>query len=160
MSHIRLSARAIIIHDGKILLNHRPDSCTCPGYCNFPGGGIEQDETAKQAVVREVLEETGYHVTVGEMVFALEYEPKSCGYSINGQAHTQAHNSYFFRCYLDETKPRQEPTEKDNPGANVAWFDLSELDVLNLVPRIAEPLLEYTKTGTFSPLFWSECEHL
>ena len=38
-------------------------------------GGIEEGETAKQAVVREVMEESGLTVKVGELVFSLEYEP-------------------------------------------------------------------------------------
>ena len=71
---IRISSRAIIIHDGKILLNCFKDGL----YYNFPGGGIEKNETAKQAAHREVLEETGLAVDVGELVFSLEYEPFNC----------------------------------------------------------------------------------
>ena len=65
---IRVSSRAIIFNDDKVLLN-----CFGNGlYYNFPGGGIEEYETAKQAVAREVLEESGLTVDVGELVFSLE----------------------------------------------------------------------------------------
>ncbi|MBQ2270237.1 MAG: NUDIX hydrolase [Firmicutes bacterium] len=37
-----------------------------------PGGGIEEGETAAEAVVREMKEETGLNVTVGPMIFHIE----------------------------------------------------------------------------------------
>ena len=37
-----------------------------------PGGGIEEGETAAEAVVREMREETGLDVTVGPMIFHVE----------------------------------------------------------------------------------------
>lgn len=58
----RPSAYGIIIADGKILLSKQWD-----GY-DFPGGGIEISETIHEAVVREVWEETGMNVTVGDVV--------------------------------------------------------------------------------------------
>ena len=54
----RISCRAIIIEDGKILLSHE----TNKGNYMSPGGGIENGETNEECVVREVLEETGYIV--------------------------------------------------------------------------------------------------
>ena len=51
----RPSARAIILKDGKVLLNHIAKyDCY-----EFPGGGIEAGETPEQAMQREVAEETG-----------------------------------------------------------------------------------------------------
>ena len=55
-SNKRISCRAIIIEDGKILLSHETNGNT---YMS-PGGGIENGETNEECVVREVLEETGY----------------------------------------------------------------------------------------------------
>ena len=37
-----------------------------------PGGGIEEGETAAEAVVREMKEETGLDVTVGPMIYHIE----------------------------------------------------------------------------------------
>lgn len=58
----RPSAYGIIISEGKILLSKQWD-----GY-DFPGGGMEVSETVHQAVVREVEEETGLEVKVGDIV--------------------------------------------------------------------------------------------
>lgn len=37
-----------------------------------PGGGIEEGETAAEAAVREMKEETGLDITVGPMIFHVE----------------------------------------------------------------------------------------
>lgn len=63
---LRLAAYAVIVDDAdRILLTWyngegRGDPCW-----SLPGGGVEFDESIEDAVVREVLEETGYHVRLG-----------------------------------------------------------------------------------------------
>ena len=51
----RPSARAVIIKDGKIAMVYSKKY----NYYKFPGGGIEADECMEDALIREVLEETG-----------------------------------------------------------------------------------------------------
>ena len=56
--------------DGKILMvrQDHPERTVWM----VPGGGIEEGETAAEAVVREMKEETGLDVTVGPMIFHVE----------------------------------------------------------------------------------------
>ena len=54
------AAACICDEEGRILLLRRSDGDDLWG---FPGGAIEPDERADEAVVREVREETGLHVT-------------------------------------------------------------------------------------------------
>jgi 8-oxo-dGTP diphosphatase len=50
--------------DGKILLQHRTkDAPTYPDYWALFGGGIEEGESAEQAIKRESIEELGYELT-------------------------------------------------------------------------------------------------
>lgn len=148
---VRLSARGIIIHDGKILLN----SLAGGAYYNFPGGQIEEDETAPEAVAREVREETGYAVEVGDYVFTYEYEPGRCG-SYEGDCHRM---HLFFRCGLKHGAETAAPFHPDrNPGdlspSRPAWIPLAELKSTPFLPSaIRESLLEYLDTGVFEPRY-------
>ena len=160
MSHkMRVRAAAILMHEDCILLNE-----FCGGkYYNFPGGGIEEHETAKQAVAREVMEEAGFTVAVGDLVFALEYEPQSCDYYYGNNPGI----SLFFRCDLDTSVPPQMPSlpdiSPDDCSASIAkWIPIAELSQVNFVPKIYEPLMGYIKTGVFTPSFWEThlCEAL
>ena len=55
-----ISACMIIERDGKILMIERVDGL---GY-TIPGGIVRYNETVEQCVLREVREETGYHVAM------------------------------------------------------------------------------------------------
>ena len=49
---------------GEVLLQRRGDS----GMWGFPGGAVEIGETPEMAAIREVKEETGLDVEVGELI--------------------------------------------------------------------------------------------
>ena len=68
MKNYRISAAGIVLHDNKILLvryNFPDGSNILVG----PGGGVEIEEDMQQALVREVMEETGIEVKPGRMLF-------------------------------------------------------------------------------------------
>jgi len=63
----RVRVAALLLHDGKVVVvRHR--SAGNP-YHLLPGGGVDYRETLEAAVKREVLEETGFVVNVGELLF-------------------------------------------------------------------------------------------
>lgn len=53
----KYSVRGIICRNGKIAMQYSKD-----GEYKIPGGGLESGENFTQALVREILEETGLHV--------------------------------------------------------------------------------------------------
>jgi len=64
----RPRAAAIIVNGDEIALIKREHSKRGKLYYLFPGGGLEHGETYEEAVVREVLEETGLEVAVDRLV--------------------------------------------------------------------------------------------
>ena len=59
---------AIIIHEGKVLLMRNPEV----PYLYSVGGRVTYNETTEEAVIREVLEETGVKLAVDRPVFFQE----------------------------------------------------------------------------------------
>lgn len=72
----RLRVCGAILRDDHILMvQHRDEERT---YWTLPGGGVEANETAPQAVVREVWEETGLRATVVRHLFSEPYSAGIC----------------------------------------------------------------------------------
>ena len=57
-------ASGLIVRDGKVLLIRRGKE-PYKDHWSLPGGGVERGERIREAVKREVLEETGLEVDVG-----------------------------------------------------------------------------------------------
>lgn len=61
-----IMACGIIKHNGLLYIQQRLADDIWGGLWEFPGGRLEGDETPAQAVLREILEETGWRVRVGQ----------------------------------------------------------------------------------------------
>jgi 8-oxo-dGTP diphosphatase len=57
---------AIITHDRKVLIAKRKANDQQAGKWEFPGGKIRKDETPQQCLAREMREEFGIEVMVGD----------------------------------------------------------------------------------------------
>ena len=55
-------AVGVVWRQGRVLIARRPDHLHQGGLLEFPGGKVEAGETVPQALVRELLEETGVQV--------------------------------------------------------------------------------------------------
>ena len=59
---------AVIWRDGKILAAQRKKGTKLGGLWEFPGGKIEEGESAKQALMREINEEFEARINVGSEI--------------------------------------------------------------------------------------------
>ena len=58
-------AVVIVVHQQRVLVGKRAsNAATAKGFHEFPGGKIEESESASRAAVRECLEETGLHISI------------------------------------------------------------------------------------------------
>ena len=96
VAFIRHSARCIHIKNGLVAMVHSVKY----DYYKFPGGGIEEDESAENAMIRETLEEAGL-VVIPESV-------KEYGYvhRIQKSDHDDAdyfvQDNYYYLCDVEE----------------------------------------------------------
>lgn len=140
---IRNSAKALILHEGKLLLNKCVSRLGV--YYALPGGGQHDGELLTEAVRREVLEETG--LTVEPMRMSAVFERVSDIHSNN----VNAHKMYFvFLCRYLSHVPPVEPVEKDAYQVGMEWISVQEAKKVSLFPRVIrdnlEALLDYGET--------------
>jgi 8-oxo-dGTP diphosphatase len=116
----RPSAYGIVLKDGKVLVSRQTN-----GY-DLPGGGFEADETAEQAVVREVLEETGVQSKVVRRAsppittyFKRTHKDGTC---IESEMH------YFVCAYVGgEISTKGFDENEKEYGLPAEWLDVSDL---------------------------------
>ena len=140
-THI-VSAGAIVLNDrDEVLLvkDVRKDAWT------FPGGIIEEGEGVLDGVKREVLEETGIQVEVGELFCVTSDTCKYPGY--NGVKVVPTKVMLDFVCRAVSGTPR--PSEENS---KTAWFPLDQARDLITAPAIAvqfQAYLAYTGRPAF-----------
>ena len=146
---IRSTAKALIVHNGKVLLNkfsHQQNS-----YCyTLPGGGQHLYETLHEAIVRECLEETGY--TVVPVRLAALCESIWVNDEMREQDTDFSHRMYhIFLCSLacEEAKA---PTEKDAGQIGYEWVDIDSLTQIKLLPGVLGENIHEVLEGT-APVF-------
>jgi len=61
-------AAALVFRGGKLLITQRPAGSHLEGLWEFPGGKREENESFQECLVRELIEELGIEVTVGDEV--------------------------------------------------------------------------------------------
>src|SRR3954468_16997701 len=64
---------AIIRNDGKILITQRRDDVHLARLWEFPGGKVEAGESLSAALRREIREELGIAIQVGDEFFTIEH---------------------------------------------------------------------------------------
>ena len=72
---MRVRAGIVLIQNGKVALIERHRAGM--DYFVFPGGGVDEGESAEQAAVREAVEELGIEVTIKQKIAEIQLGQKS-----------------------------------------------------------------------------------
>lgn len=113
------SAGGIVYAKGKILVLN----VTRHGEIVFPKGTIEPGESPEDAAVREVLEETGYHIKVKDPLGEVSYEFDED----DGKRYRKTVYHYLLEL-VDENeipKPNRESHENDEGMENL-WLSVED----------------------------------
>ena len=117
---------AIVVDDGGRLLLIRRANPPAQGTWSVPGGRVEPGETDEDAVVRELLEETGVRGMVEREVGAIERAAPGGG-------------TYVIRDFQLSVDGAGEPTAGDD-AAEAAWFTPAQVRALETSPGLVEVL--------------------
>ena len=114
---------------GQLLACKRAASTHLGGYWEFPGGKIEQRETAPDALKREIHEELGVTIEVGEALSPVEWSDGKVTIRLMP-----------YRCVLIDGHPQAHDHEE------IRWCEADALKELNWAPADV-PILEEWLSG-------------
>ena len=131
---IRLGCSAVIFDEqGRILLTKRRDN----GQWCLPSGGMESGESAAEACIREVWEETGLHVRVKRLVGVYSYPDQLIVYEDGNKfqivaLHFEAEITGGELGLSDET-------------SDIGYFEMSQIEQMDIMGRHRDRILDTLK---------------
>ncbi|MGI5898836.1 MAG: NUDIX domain-containing protein [Christensenellales bacterium] len=132
---VRVSAKAIIIEDGKLLMLKYdfPDDI----LYDLPGGGQNHGETLTEALKRECREEIGAEVQVGDILFVHDFiaakHPQLKDKSVHGL-------KIEFECRL--LSPIDMAAKGDDYQLSIEWLPIDRLNEYPVHPSMLPQALK------------------
>jgi ADP-ribose pyrophosphatase YjhB (NUDIX family) len=137
--HIEAIARAVIIEAGHVLVCQHARK----GYCFLPGGHIEFGESAPEALARELVEEAGVRIDVGELIAIEDHAFRQGG--------KRRHEfNFIFRAEFVRRSSKKgksavpsipRAVRSREPGLLFVWCPLDKLRQLDLLPASHGPII-------------------
>lgn len=136
---IRSAAKAIVLQDGKVLLNKYVGNLG-EVYYDLPGGGQHQFETMEDAVVRECLEETGFTVRV--VRFAALVEEIYDDEELRKQYYDYTHRIHHIFLAEIAGQSQNGVTEMDIHQVACEWITIENVSDIDIRPALLRGNIE------------------
>ncbi|MEK8130102.1 NUDIX domain-containing protein [Paenibacillus filicis] len=148
---IRNSAKAIIIHENKLLVTKLEDSEGI--FYLLPGGGQHAGENLHQTLRRECMEEVGLEVEVGELAYIRECFRDEGIHRVE----------FMFSCKIDARTHSEiidsMGTSLDDDQIGIEWIPLEELKSQPLFPvTLRELIVQHEGNEKQRPIYLGEIE--
>lgn len=132
-------AVGVVEEDGEILISRRPEDAMLGGLWEFPGGKREDRESMPEALKRELKEELGVEVSVGEKIETVPHQ----------YSHLSI-NLHAYWCSIESGTPRSREGQKwtwVRPGNLSDYaFPKANKTILELVQKDFDPDHSTTRT--------------
>ena len=126
-------ALVMLVHNNSVLMLKRSSNSSFePGAYSLPGGRVEQNETFRQALVREVQEELGITINQDDLEFAHTFYRKGIHELV----------ACVFKCTKWQGQPFNKEPEKHE---ELQWVDFDKLPG-KLIPAHRK-VWEYIRQG-------------
>lgn len=137
----RLAVRAVIVNDGKLLLVNAWSESKSDLMC-APGGGVEPHASLPDNLKREVHEETGLHIDVGEVCLVNEFhDPATAFHQVE----------IFFRAHVVSGTLSTDWTDPEEIVTKRQWVSEAELAHIRLKPDSLRSIA-FGGSVTYDPL--------
>jgi 8-oxo-dGTP diphosphatase len=120
MSEIEVIGRGLLVERGRVLLCRS----VAKGYYYLPGGHVEMGEAAADAVVRELKEECGMAVEVGD-----------CRLVAEGVFETKKKRHHEVNLVFHVKRSGEDQVKSLEPDITFDWVDLAALIDLDVRPE-------------------------
>lgn len=129
--HFSLRAAALIIQNNQLLVAKHEDY-----HCYYTiGGGVHMNETTEDAVLREILEETGSHAVIDRLAYVLER------FYCTGSKHQHELTFFYLISTMDMTIKNGSHT--DQLSERMHWLPIQDLHNYPLVPEFLREELKH-----------------
>ncbi len=139
----RVAAYAVILRDGEILLSRLSPTITPEELWTLPGGGLDHGEDPRDAVVREVCEETGLDAVVGET--ARVYSAHLPGVWRDGRRVDAHALRIVYEGWVSPDSPEPRVVEVDGSTVEAAWKPVDDVldGTVPVSPMVLEALADH-----------------
>jgi ADP-ribose pyrophosphatase YjhB (NUDIX family) len=140
----RVAAYAVIVRDERILLSRLSPRISSSELWTLPGGGLDHGEDPRDAVVREIREETGLEATVGE--HARVYSAHLPNSRRDGR-HSDYHAvRIVYDAWVPPDAPPPRVLEVAGSTVDAAWHDLAAVveGAVPTTPMVLQALADWT----------------
>jgi mutator protein MutT len=118
-------AAGLVFRDGKLLITQRPAGGHLAGLWEFPGGKRESDESFEDCLRRELMEELGIEVEVGELVESITHDyPEKTVHLRFFRCAWKRHEPQALGCPAFKWVTKEERTRYNFPAADARLLAL------------------------------------